>query len=83
MRSEFIFVKFTQSGEALTLVRSEVLPNKKIITFHVAITDLSTLQFDHAIDFDKESDALIENHKQTRNNITFAYIPNFGFNAED
>ena len=64
-------------------IRYESLPNGKVIAFGIAGTDLSTLQFGDEIDFDKESDELLEKHRDSKNNMAFEYVPNVGFDEVD
>ena len=55
----------------------------KIIAFGIAGTDLTTMQFGNDVDFDKESDELIEKNRNSESNIAFEYVPNFGFDEID
>ncbi|MDE2057380.1 MAG: hypothetical protein KGI78_00820 [Patescibacteria group bacterium] len=75
--------KFKSDPGGFRPIRYEVLPNGKIIAFALAGTDLAVMQFDTSIDFDTESDHLIEQHKNTESNLAFEYVPNHGFDAVD
>ena len=75
--------KFKSSPGGFMSIRYEVLPNGKIIAFALAGTDLSVMQFSSSVDFDEESDRLIEKHKNTDRNLAFEYIPNHGFDDVD
>ncbi|MDE2096056.1 MAG: hypothetical protein KGL39_02305 [Patescibacteria group bacterium] len=61
--------KFGGDGAGFWEIRSEILPSGKIIAFGIAGTDLAVLGFGHDIDFDKESDELIDP------DLFFRYIP--------
>ena len=75
--------KFKSDSGGFRSIRYEVLPNGKIIAFALAGTDLTVMQFDAPIDFDVESDRLIEQHKNTEKNLAFEYVPNYGFDEVD
>jgi hypothetical protein len=75
--------KFKGDAGGFRQIRYEVLPNGKIIAFGIAGTDLSTLQFGDDIDFDKESDELIDKHRDSQSNLAFEYVKNVGFDEVD
>lgn len=75
--------KFRSDGGGFRSIRYEVLPNGKIIAFGIAGTDLTTMQFGNDVDFDKESDELIEKNRGSESNMAFEYVPNFGFDEVD
>lgn len=75
--------KFKSDPGGFQSIRYEVLPNGKIIAFALAGTDLTVLQFDAPVDFDTESDRLIEQYKNTEKNLAFEYVPNYGFDEVD
>lgn len=79
MQDKFKMEKFKGDSGGFTQICYEILPNGKIIAFGIAGTDLSTMQFGPAIDFDAESNILVEKNKESSNNLAFEYIPNFGF----
>lgn len=79
MNAKFRMDKFKGDSGDFMQIRHEVLLSRKIIAFGIAGTDLSTMQFASSVDFDKESDALIEKNKDSQNNLAFEYIPGFGF----
>lgn len=82
MEEKFIKNKFTISGTILT--RQEILSNGKIIVFEVALPDLSTMQFaDGEVDFDEESDKILEKFRDSQNNMVFRYTPSTGFDEID
>ena len=69
------------SREFLGKIRVETLPNGNTIEFQISGSDLTSLQFesDIYIDFDKESDELIDKHKNSNLNLIFQYAPRSGF----
>jgi len=75
--------KFKGDAAGFREIRYEVLPHGKIVAFGIAGTDLSTLQFGNDIDFDKESDELIDKHRDSQNHLAFEYITNVGFDEVD
>jgi len=75
--------KFRGDSGGFRMIRYEVLPNGKIIAFGIAGTDLTTMQFGDGVDFDKESDGLIEKNLNSENNMAFEYVPNVGFDDVD
>jgi hypothetical protein len=83
MADMFKMEKFRRDPAGVMRIRYDALPNGKVIAFAVAGTDLSTMQFDSPVDFDSESDALIEKHKDSAENLAFEYVPTFGFDEVD
>jgi hypothetical protein len=77
MENNLKMSKFHESNKKFTFIREVILTSGKRITFEIARTDLIGLT-DVDIDFDKESDKLIEKYKNS-NNMVFEYVPNFGF----
>ena len=75
--------KFKGDGTGFREIRSETLPSGKIIAFGIAGTDLTVLRFGHDIDFDKESDELIDKYRDSKVHLAFDYIPNVGFDEVD
>jgi hypothetical protein len=75
--------KFRGDAAGFREIRYEVLPSGKVIAFGIAGTDLSTLGFGNDIDFDKESDELVDKHHDSQNNLAFEYVPNVGFDEVD
>jgi hypothetical protein len=76
--------KFRGDAAGFRVIRSAVLPSGKIIAFGIAGTDLSAVfPFGHDIDFDEESDKLIDKHRDSQNNLAFEYVPNVGFDEVD
>jgi hypothetical protein len=75
--------KFKGDTAGFGEIRYEILPNRKIIAFGIAGTDLSTLQFGNDIDFDKESDELIDKYRGSQNHLAFEYVSNVGFDEVD
>ena len=75
--------KFRSNAGGFMSIRYEVLPNGKIIAFALAGTDLTVMQFDVPVDFDAESDRLMEQHENTEKNLAFEYVRNYGFNEVD
>lgn len=71
--------KFKSDPGGFMSIRYEVLPNGKIIAFALAGTDLSVMQFGTPVDFDGESDHIIEERKDTDKNLAFEYVQNYGF----
>ncbi len=83
MKNQFKLIKFHRDDSGFMQIRYEILPSGKVIAFGIAGTDLSTLQFEGEIDFDKESDIVIEKYHDSKNNIAFEYVPNVGFDEVD
>ena len=83
MNEKFKLTKFHGDDAGFMQIRYQALPNGRVIAFAVAGTDLSTLQFGDPIDFDKESDVLLEKHDDSDRNMAFEYVPNFGFDEVD
>lgn len=88
METKFKMEKFHRGDSGFSIIsyriRHEILPSKKIIVFCIKVEDLSNaLRFGDKIDFDKESDAIIEKHSDSKNNMTFEYVPNIGFDEVD
>ena len=75
--------KFKSDSGGFMSIRYEVLPNGKIIAFALAGTDLSVMHLGAAVDFDAESDRLIDEHKDTDKNLAFEYVQNYGFDEVD
>lgn len=75
--------KFGGDGAGFWEIRSEILPSGKIIAFGIAGTDLAVLGFGHDIDFDKESDELIDKHHDSKDHLAFEYVPSIGFDEVD
>lgn len=80
---KFKLTKFHSNNSGFMQIRYAILPSGKVIAFGVAGTDLSTLQFSDGIDFDKESDELLEKHHDSKNDMAFEYVPNVGFDDVD
>lgn len=83
MEEKFKMTKFRGDGAGVTQIRYEVLSSGKVVAFGIAGTDLSVLQFGGEVDFDKESDELLEKHRDSKNNMAFEYVPNVGFDEVD
>jgi hypothetical protein len=83
MEEKFKMTKFQGDGAGFVQIRYQALLNGKVIAFAIAGTELSTLQFGDPIDFDKESDALLEKHHDSERNMAFEYVPNIGFDEVD
>ena len=81
--SKFKLIKFHRDDSGFMQIRYEILPSGKVIAFGIAGTDLSTLQFGDEIDFDKESDVILEKYRDSKNNMAFEYVPNVGFDEVD
>lgn len=81
--SKFKLTKFHRDDSGFKQIRYEILYSGKVIAFGVAGTDLSTLQFGDEIDFDKESDAILEKYCDSKNNMAFEYVQDVGFNEVD
>lgn len=79
MNEKFKMTKFRKNDSGTVCIRVEILLNGKKIVFGIAGTDLSVLQFDEKIDFDKQSDDLVEKYLDSQNDMAFEYIPNVGF----
>ena len=77
MNNRFKMEKFTMNDSGTVLIRKHVYSNGKIIAFGIAGTDISTL--DEEIDFDSQSNELIEKHKDTVDNLVFEFNPEGGF----
>lgn len=75
--------KFRSDPAGFMSIRYEVLPNGKIIAFALAGTDLSVMQLGESVDFDAESDRLIEKYRDTDKNLAFEYVQNYGFDEVD
>lgn len=74
-----------KSDESLREIRYKVLLSGNVIAFCIAFTDLLTLGSgnDIDIDFDKESDELIDKHRDSMDDLAFEYVPNIGFDEVD
>lgn len=83
MKDKFKLEKFHPDDSGLNRIRYEPLSSGKIIAFGVPGTTLSVLQFGNDIDFDKESDALVEKHKDSKTHLAFEYFQNIGFDDVD
>ena len=83
MEKKFKLAKFHTSDSGFIQIRYEVLSSGKVIAFGVAGTDLSRLQFGGEIDFDKESDDLLEKYRDSLDNVALEYVPNIGFSEVD
>lgn len=83
MSEKFTMTKFHGDPAGFMQIRYQALSSGKVIAFAIAGTDLSTLQFGNPIDFDQESDALLEEHHNSEKNMAFEYVPNFGFDEVD
>lgn len=79
MQGKFKTTKFRKDDSDRFLIRYQILPSGKEIAFGIAGTDLSTLQFGDDINFDKESDEILEKFYDSKNSMAFRYIPNAGF----
>jgi len=76
--------KFKGDGAGFWEIRYKVLLSGKVIAFGIAGTELSTgLRFGHDIDFDKESDELIEKYNDSKDHLAFEYVQNVGFDKVD
>ena len=79
MKSKFKMAKFHGDEGGFRQIRYKILPSKKIIAFGITGTDLTTMQFGDGVDFDEESDKLLEKYHDSNTNMAFEYIPNVGF----
>jgi len=72
--------KFHTNDFGAIKIRSEILPNGKVIAFGVALTDLTTMHSgNHHVDFDKESDRVLKRFYKSKSNMAFQYTPHIGF----
>lgn len=83
MEKKFKLDKFHRDDSGFNQIRYEVLSGGKVIAFIIFGTDLSVMQFGDSIDFDKESDLIIEKNKDSKIHRAFEYVQNFGFNEVD
>ncbi len=83
MAGKFKLEKFKRSDSIFGVIRYKVLCSGKIIAFGIAGTILTILQFGPDIDFDKESDELIDKRRDSKNHLAFEYVPNIGFDEVD
>ena len=79
MEPKFKMAKFHGDEGGFRQIRYKILPSKKIIAFGIAGTDLTTMQFGDGVDFDGESEKLLEEYHDSSTNMAFEYIPNVGF----
>ena len=80
MNNKFKMEKFNKNDSGTVQIRHESLSNGKMIAFGIAMTDLTALQFvDDEIDFDQQSDRIIENFRDSTSNRAFMYDPDGGF----
>lgn len=67
-----------------SLIRYELLPSRKIITFGIALTGLTSMEDGNDdVDFDKESDEIIKKFHDSKTHHIFEYVPGFGFSGVD
>jgi len=79
METKFKMAKFHGDESGFRQIRYEILPSKKIIACGIAGTDLTIMQFGDGVNFDEESDKLLEKYHDSNINMAFEYIPNVGF----
>jgi hypothetical protein len=69
--------KFKSNG--FNRIRWESLKSRKIVAFLIEGQNLSMLGSKENIDFEKNSDSIIENNQDSKINIAFEYVLNEGF----
>lgn len=69
--ANFTHTKFQQSPSSLVMIRKEILPSGYCVVFGVPLTFTSLLQ--HDIDFDAESDRILQDTKNTTQHRAFEH----------
>lgn len=75
--------KFQTGNGGIMAIRKGALASVKLAVFGISGTDLTVMQFESPVDFDAESDLLIEMYKDSEKNLAFEYVPHFGFDEVD
>ena len=80
---KFKMTKFRKNDSGTIQIRYETLPSGKVVAFGIAGTDLSVMQFNGGVDFDKESDEILKKLVHSKTHHAFQYTPDVGFTTVD
>lgn len=83
MNNNITMSKFRRSDQGLFCVRDAMLSSGKYIVFGVSATDLTNWTPGKGVSLDQESDLLIEQFKDSDQNLIFEYSRNGGFISVD
>ncbi len=75
--------KFNTAASPFVAIRKDFLKSRKVIALGISFTDLTILQFGNPIDFDAESDRILDQFQNSEADMAFEYVPNIGFEEVD